>query len=86
MAALQTLGNKTFNKFIVHVNGSLLSYSLELIARVAMGQAEPKALGASMEKIVANEVIFFKHLHVGTRVLSKCRISFTEIYLLTGLT
>ncbi|KAF5377347.1 hypothetical protein D9757_007993 [Collybiopsis confluens] len=69
MAALQTLGSKTFNKFLIHSNGSLLSYSLEVLARVAQGQADPKAFAASMEKVVSGEVIFFKHLHVGQRVL-----------------
>ncbi|KAE9407826.1 hypothetical protein BT96DRAFT_914477 [Gymnopus androsaceus JB14] len=69
MAALQTLGTKTFNKFIVHVNSSLLSYPLALMARVALGQAEPKTLDASMEKVVSSDVLFFKHLHVGPRVL-----------------
>ncbi|KAJ3865305.1 hypothetical protein EV359DRAFT_72510 [Lentinula novae-zelandiae] len=69
MAALQSLGSKTFNKFIVHLNNSLLSYPLDMIAQVALGQVEPKVLAASVEKIVSNEVVFFKHLHVGQRVL-----------------
>ncbi|KAJ3783008.1 hypothetical protein GGU11DRAFT_848965 [Lentinula aff. detonsa] len=69
MAAVQSLGPKTFNKFIVHVNNSLLSYPLDLIAHVALGQTEPKALAASMEKVVSSELMFFKHLHVGQRVL-----------------
>ncbi|KAJ4494966.1 hypothetical protein C8J55DRAFT_109545 [Lentinula edodes] len=69
MAALQSLGSKTFNKFIVHVNNSLLSYPLDVIAQVALGQVEPKVLAASVEKVVSNEVVFFKHLHVGQRVL-----------------
>lgn len=84
MAALQTLRGKTFNKFIVHVNNSLLSYPLEKVARVALvglGQnldskqeeAEAvraaKALEASVEKVIGSDVVFFKHLHVGSRVL-----------------
>lgn len=78
MAALQSLGSKTFNKFIVHLNNSLLSYPLDMIAQVALGQVEPKVLAATVEKIVSNEVVFFKHLHVGQRVLSKFSVPFHE--------
>lgn len=91
MAALQTLGGRTFNKFIVHVNNSLLSYPLEMVARVALvglGQnldskqeeAEivkaAKALEVSVEKLVGSDVVFFKHLHVGSRVLGMFSFSF----------
>ncbi|KIK63091.1 hypothetical protein GYMLUDRAFT_163599 [Collybiopsis luxurians FD-317 M1] len=69
MAALQTLGSKTFNKFLVHANGSLLSYSLDVLARIAQGDTDPREFAGSVEKVVSNEVIFFKHLHIGQRVL-----------------
>ncbi|KAJ3714271.1 hypothetical protein C8R42DRAFT_255481 [Lentinula raphanica] len=69
IAALQTLGSKTFNKFIILVNNSLLSYPLDLIAQVALGRADPQALASSVEKVVSGDVMFFKHLHVGQRAL-----------------
>lgn len=72
MAAVQTYRDKVFNKFVVHHENSLVSYSLDLIARVSLGQVEHKVLNASLEKISGhpNNVIFFRHAHVGPRVLS----------------
>ncbi|KAF9025814.1 hypothetical protein BDZ89DRAFT_1068060 [Hymenopellis radicata] len=71
LAAVQTHQDKTFNKFIIHHESSLISYSLDLIVHVSQGQAEIKLLNASMEKIAGqnSSVMFFKHTHVGSRVL-----------------
>lgn len=44
-----------FNKFIVHHENYLLSYSLDLLARVAMYQAPASSLDASMEKIAGGD-------------------------------
>jgi hypothetical protein len=72
LAAIQSLGKKTFNKFVVHVETALLSYSLDILARVALGQAQPKTLSASLERIVGQDtaVLFFRHAYIGQRVLS----------------
>ncbi|EEB87394.1 hypothetical protein MPER_15263, partial [Moniliophthora perniciosa FA553] len=71
IAALQTLGNKTFNRLVVHIDSSLLCYSLDLLAQVALGRVDPKAMAHSFERVVAPDanVIFFKHLEIGHRVL-----------------
>ncbi|KAJ3767629.1 hypothetical protein FB446DRAFT_707669, partial [Lentinula raphanica] len=82
IAALQTLGSKTFNKFIILVNNSLLSYPLDLIAQVALGRADPKALASSVEKVVSGDIMFFKHLHVGQRALTVIKIVYTAKKLL----
>jgi hypothetical protein len=50
MAALQDS-----NKFIVHIESTLLSYSLDLLARVAQGQSPTQSLDASMEKIAGQD-------------------------------
>ncbi|KAG1805037.1 uncharacterized protein HD556DRAFT_1328030 [Suillus plorans] len=44
-----------FNKFIVHHESYLLSYSLDILARVAMYQAPASSLDASMEKIAGED-------------------------------
>ncbi|KAG1747212.1 uncharacterized protein EDB91DRAFT_74648 [Suillus paluster] len=44
-----------FNKFIVHHESYLLAYSLDLLARVAMYQAPPSSLDASLEKIAGGD-------------------------------
>jgi hypothetical protein len=60
-----------FNKFIVQHEASLLSYSLDLLARVAQGQAPPQTLDASMEKLAGQDgsVLFARSGRVGNRTL-----------------
>ncbi|KAG5221788.1 signal transducer [Salix suchowensis] len=53
MAAIQSLGEKSFNKFLVHYDTSLVSYSLDLLTRVALLEASKQALDASLERIAA---------------------------------
>ncbi|TFK40376.1 hypothetical protein BDQ12DRAFT_680852 [Crucibulum laeve] len=69
--ALQTLGDKVFNKFIVHSESALVSYSLDIIARMALGQAQPHALDASMERIGGRDsnIVFCKHVQLDKRAL-----------------
>ncbi|KAF5367381.1 hypothetical protein D9758_003697 [Tetrapyrgos nigripes] len=71
LAALQSFGNKHFNKFVIYAESTLLAYSLDLLARVALGDAQAKVLDASVEHISGKDtnVIFFKYLHIGQRVL-----------------
>ena len=68
MAALEK-----FNKFIVHSESGLLSYSIDLLTRVALGQAPPEALEASQEKIAGQDghVLLFRSGRIGSRTLSE---------------
>lgn len=72
MAAIQTAGKKVFNKFVIQFESALFSYSLDLIARVALGQAHPQTLDASLEKIAGNDtnILFFRHAYISQRSLS----------------
>lgn len=45
------------NKVLVHAEGSLLSYSMDLLARVSQGNSPPAALGASMEKVSGSDTV-----------------------------
>jgi RHO1 GDP-GTP exchange protein 1/2 len=60
-----------FNKFVVQHEASLLAYSLDLLARVAQGQAPPHTLDASMEKLAGQDgsVLFVRSGLVGNRTL-----------------
>ncbi|KAJ7593119.1 hypothetical protein C8J56DRAFT_930435 [Mycena floridula] len=71
MAALETHGTKVFNKFLISFEGSLLSYSLDLLARVSMDQADAKSLTSSMEKVAGqnSNILFFRHARIGQRLL-----------------
>ncbi|THV07437.1 hypothetical protein K435DRAFT_710318 [Dendrothele bispora CBS 962.96] len=71
IAAMQTVGNKHFNKFVISVESTLLAYSLDLLARVALGDAQPKLLDASMEHVVGKDanVVLARHLQIGQRML-----------------
>ncbi|KAL0955022.1 hypothetical protein HGRIS_003941 [Hohenbuehelia grisea] len=76
IAAIQTLGNKAYNKFLVHYDTNLFSYSLDLLARVALGQAQHNMLDASLERLAGSEshantgnVLFVRHAVIGQRML-----------------
>ncbi|KAH7911069.1 hypothetical protein BJ138DRAFT_1113504 [Hygrophoropsis aurantiaca] len=58
-----------FNKFIVHHENWLISYSLDLLARVALYQAPPSSLDASLEKIAGQDgnVVFCSAGRIGQR-------------------
>jgi hypothetical protein len=77
MAALQTVGNTVINRFIVHSEPEVVSYSLELLARLALGQTTPEILDASMEKIGVSEsnITFCKSIQIGGRGLGDFRVS-----------
>ncbi|KAJ8072495.1 hypothetical protein PM082_016054 [Marasmius tenuissimus] len=70
MAALQTYGGKTFNRLVVHEETSLVSYSLDLLAQLALGRADAKSVAGTRERVAPADitVLFFKHLHIGQRV------------------
>lgn len=71
LIAVQDIGNKSFNKFLIHFETSIFSYSLHVLAQVATGQAQSKTLEASLEKIAGQEsnVLFCRHALMGTRPL-----------------
>ncbi|GLB40420.1 putative CNH domain containing protein [Lyophyllum shimeji] len=67
MAAIRTVGPRVYNKFIVQSEGSLLAYSLDVVAQAALGKVQSsRAIGDSMERLAKHDqVVFFKHLSVG---------------------
>lgn len=69
MVALQD-----YNKFLVHVQeqGNLYSYSMDLMARVSVGQSQPQALDATSERI-SEKVIFFRTGIVNNKTVGKPR-------------
>ncbi|KAH7930131.1 hypothetical protein BV22DRAFT_1028615 [Leucogyrophana mollusca] len=60
-----------FNKFIIHHENYLLAYSLDLLARVALYQAPPSSLDASLEKIAGQDgnVLFCSAGRIGQRTI-----------------
>lgn len=74
MIAVQGLSTKVFNKFIVLHENTLISYSLDLLARVALGEADSKMLHSSMERIAKEDgsVLFAKLAVVSQRMLCAC--------------
>lgn len=68
MSALQG-----FNKLIILFNGSLIAYSLDLVARVGLGQTNPEILEASLERLPKPDrngtIIFFRVGTVAEKVL-----------------
>ena len=73
ISALQTLGDKTFNKLVVHADAAVFSYSLETIVRVGLGHAHPQTLEVVAERIGGsdNNIPFCKHLQLGHRLLRR---------------
>lgn len=61
-----------FNKVIVHSDDGVDSYSLELMARVALGGSRPQDLDASRERVSGQDVavVFTKAVKVSTRTMS----------------
>ncbi|KAF8627002.1 hypothetical protein AX15_004586 [Amanita polypyramis BW_CC] len=71
LAAVHELGEKQFHRLVVHYEHSILSYSLDIIARVVTKQAKPSTLDASMERIAGQDsnVLFFRLAEMGQRIL-----------------
>ncbi|KAJ7707684.1 hypothetical protein B0H17DRAFT_1000886 [Mycena rosella] len=67
--AIETVANKPFHRFIVQHDSSLVSYSLDILARVGLGQTDPKTLPASLEKHDTSNVQFSRVVRIGRRVL-----------------
>lgn len=71
IGVLQAIGDKVFNKFIVHSDQAVTSYSLELLARLALDQTNRDALSASTEKVGGDEsnIVICKCAQVNGRAL-----------------
>ncbi|TRM64679.1 hypothetical protein BD626DRAFT_547079 [Schizophyllum amplum] len=72
IVAISRLAGKTFNRFVILHEGVLFSYALDILARVAFGEATAEVLDASLQKIAghdSNTVSFFRVSVVGSRVL-----------------
>ncbi|KAJ3518484.1 hypothetical protein NMY22_g13650 [Coprinellus aureogranulatus] len=63
LAALQSVGDRVFNRFIIHTDTRIISYSLELAARFVTGKVEPSVLEASKENVTTadHNVLFVRH-------------------------
>jgi hypothetical protein len=62
-----------FNKFLVHYDTALFSYSLDLVVRVSHGNASPQDLVDSAERLAQKDgnISFFKAGYAGGRTLGK---------------
>lgn len=82
LAAIQSIGDKVFNRFVIHADTRVVSYSLELVARFVSGKLDPKVLEASKENVTPSDqtVLFVRHCILQERVL--CRF-FTQDRLMT---
>ncbi|KAJ7274437.1 hypothetical protein B0H12DRAFT_1208087 [Mycena haematopus] len=67
--AIEMLSHKPFHRFVVQHDGTLVSYSLDLLGRVGLGQVDSKTFAASLEKHDASNVLFSKVIQIGKRVL-----------------
>ncbi|CAA7267017.1 unnamed protein product [Cyclocybe aegerita] len=74
LSALTTLGTKTFNRLIVHADSMVMTYSLDILARIAVGSSARQTLEASLERIGGSDanIVFCKHIHLGGRALLVC--------------
>ena len=71
LAAMTTLGRKTFNRLVVHVDSSVMTYSLDILARLALDKSQVQSLDASIERIGGNDVniVLCRHIHFNKRAL-----------------
>jgi RHO1 GDP-GTP exchange protein 1/2 len=65
LAALSTFGRKTFNRLVVHVDSSIVTYSLDILARLALDKSQLQSLDASIERIGGNDVniVLCRYIH-----------------------
>jgi hypothetical protein len=74
LAAVHELGGKQFRRLVVHHDHTILSYSLDVLARVVTGQAQASTLDATMERVAGNDsnVLFMRVAEIGQRLLGRC--------------
>ena len=79
LAALSTLGRKTFNRLVVHVDSSIMTYSLDILARLALDKSQVQSLDASIERIGGNDVniVLCRHIYFKKRML--CSYIFFDV-------
>ncbi|KAF8806960.1 hypothetical protein BYT27DRAFT_7101268 [Phlegmacium glaucopus] len=71
LAALTTLGHKTFNRLVVHADSAIWTFSLDILARLALDKSQLQTLDASIERVGGNDVniVFCKHIHLYEKAL-----------------
>ncbi|KAJ7773279.1 hypothetical protein B0H16DRAFT_1511726 [Mycena metata] len=69
MFAIEKVANKPFHRFVVQHDSSLVSYSLDLLGRIGLGDSDTKTLTASLEKHDNSNVQFSRVVRIGKRVL-----------------
>lgn len=71
LAALSTFGRKMFNRLVIHVDSSIVTYSLDILARLALDKSQAQSLDASIERIGGNDlnIVLCRHIHFNKRVL-----------------
>jgi hypothetical protein len=71
LAALTTLGRRTFNRLVIHVDSAIMTYSLDILARFALDKSHVHSLDASIERVGGNDVniVLCRHFHFDKRVL-----------------
>jgi len=64
---------QTFNKLIILANDTITAYSLDVLSRIILGQADPKTLDSTSEKLAKSErnssILFFRVGVVAGRTL-----------------
>jgi hypothetical protein len=69
-----------FNKVIIHHNNEIVSYSLDMIARLSLGSSSQSSLESTREKVSGNEgnVLFCKPGVVGKRTIRELLVTSPE--------
>jgi hypothetical protein len=71
LMALTTLGHKTFNRLVVHADSTVMTFSLDILARVALGKSQGHTLDTSIERVGGNDtnIVLCKYIHLDERAL-----------------
>ena len=71
LAVLSTFGRKTFNRLVIHADSSIVTYSLDILARLALDKSQLQSLDASIERIGGNDlnIVLCRHIHFNKRAL-----------------
>ena len=81
LAAVTSLGRKSFNRLVVHVDSAVMTYSLDILARLALGKSQQHSLDASIERVGGNDVniVLCRHIHFNKRALCSYIFSMLSI-------
>ena len=62
---------ETFNRLVIHVDSSIMTYSLDILARLALDKSQAHSLDASLERVGGNDVniVLCRHIHFNKRAL-----------------